>query len=138
MEGGLDFRTVAMAAVFVLLVAGSVRCRRRVLLAVTALPGDVRERLGWYLGDDVAPRRHVRLVTRRLLMRGLPGWVPLPEAARRDLDWHRGLGFGAVAWVILVLPVAWGAAWLVAPLCLGTAAILAVQGWFDGPWGGPD
>jgi hypothetical protein len=138
MAGAPDLPTVAMAAVFLLLVLLSARHRRRVLEAVARLPEAARERLGWHIGEDVAPRRHVRRVARRLLLRGLPGWLPLDPQARRSLAWHRVSGFAAVGWLVIVLPWAWGAAWLVAPLALGTAAILAVQGWVDGPWGRGD
>jgi hypothetical protein len=136
MTGGIDLATVAMAAVFVLLILLSVRRRRRVLEAVARLPEAERERLGWHLGDDVAPRRHVRLVTRRLLLRGLPERLPLAPEARRDLAWHRVSGFAAIGWLTIVLPLAWGSAWLVTPMVAGTAAVLALQGWLDGPWGG--
>ncbi len=136
MEDGLDLPTVAMAAVFVLLILVSGRHRRRVLEAVARLPEADRGRLGWHIGADEAPRRHVRLVTRRLLLRGLPGWLPLGPEARLNLAWHRITGFAAIGWLVIVLPWAWSAPWLVAPLSAGTAVILALQGWFDGPWGG--
>jgi hypothetical protein len=136
MADGIDLVTLAMAAVFGLLILQSGRHRRRMLEAVTRLPEAERERLGWHLGDDVAPRRHVRLVTRRLLLRGLPDWLPLAPEPRRDLALHRLYGFAAILWLVVVLPVAWGSAWLVTPMVVGTVAVLALQGWFDGPWGG--
>jgi len=138
MAGGLDLPTVAMAAVFLLLILLSGHHRRRVLEAVMRLPEAERERLGWHLGDEDPPRRHVRLVTRRLLLRGLPDWLPLAPGPRRDLALYRLYAFAAILWLVVVLPLAWGSAWLMTPMVAGTVAVLALQGWFDGPWGGGD
>jgi hypothetical protein len=130
-----DLHTALYAGGFLLLVGMAVWHRLRLERAVAALPGDVRARLGWDRAGGVSARRHRRRIARRLMLRGLPGWVPLSPEARRDLFWHRAFGLGAVVYLVGVLPLVWGAWALVPILGLPAAAILAMQAWWDGPWG---
>ena len=131
-----DLHTLLMVAGFVLLVGMSVWHRLRLQRAVAALPEEVRVRLGWIWSGETSDRRHRRLVARRLLVRGLPGWVPLSEEARRDLFWHRAFGLAAGVYLFGIMPAVWGAWTLVPMLLLPILAVVAVQSWFDGPWGG--
>lgn len=130
-----DLHTALYAGGFLLLVGMAIWHRLRLERAVAALPEDVRLRLGWVWTGETSARRHRRRIARRLILRGLPEWVPLPAEARRDLFWHRVFGLGAVVYLVGVLPLVWGA-WILLPaLGLPGAAILAVQAWWDGPWG---
>ena len=135
MEPGLDLQTVLMVLGFLLLIGMSAWHRHRLRREVVALPDDVRERLGWIWTGETTARRHHRLMSRRLLLRGLPEWVPLSEAARRDLFWHRAFGIAAGVYLVTVMPAVWGAWMLVPMLAVPVAAVLAIQAWFDGPWG---
>lgn len=137
MRESLDVHTVVLALGFVMLIGMAALHRHRLNRAMAALPEEARERLGLIRPEDVSARRHRRVVARRLLMRGLPGWLPLGEEARRDLFWYRAFGFGAGAWLIGALPVAWGVWILVPVLGLPLAGTLAVYALIDGPWGGP-
>lgn len=138
MNESLDLHTVVLALGFLMLVGMSAWHRARLERAVAALPEEARERLGWIKPETISARRHRRMVARRLLLRGLPGWLPLGAEARRDLFWHRAFGFGAGAWLVGALPVAWGVWILIPVLGLPLAATLAIYALIDGPWGGPE
>lgn len=135
MAPAIDLRSVLMVVGFVLLVGMSVWHRARVQRAVAALPDDVRLRLGWIWTGEISDRQHRRLMARRLLVRGLPDWVPISGAARRDLFWHRAFGLAAAVYLFGVMPAVWGALALVPMLLVPIVAVIAVQSWFDGPWG---
>lgn len=135
MAPAIDLRSVLMVLGFVLLVGMSVWHRVRVQRAVAALPDDVRLGLGWIWTGEISDRQHRRLVARRLLVRGLPDWVPLSGATRRDLFWHRAFGLAAAVYLFGVMPAVWGAWVLVPMLLVPIAAVIAIQSWFDGPWG---
>jgi hypothetical protein len=136
MGEGLDLHTAIQAVGFLLLIGVAVFHRHRVNHALAALPEETRERLGLIKPDDVSARKHRRIVARRLLLRGLPGWIPLGEESRRDLFWYRASGLGAIAY-LAALPIAWGAAGLTPIMAPLLAAVLAITAWIDGPWGGP-
>ena len=138
MEPGFDLRTALMAVGFVLLVGMSMWHRVRLQREMGVLSDDVRERLGWIWTGEISARRHRRLMARRLLIRGLPGWVPISEEARRDLFWHRAFALAAGIYLFGIVPAVWGAWMLVPMFLLPIVAVLAIQSWFDGPWGGEE
>jgi len=132
---GTDLSTALYAGGFLLLIGLSVWYRLRLQGEIARLPGGVRGQLGWDWSGEISSRRHRRRIARRLIVRGLPDWVPLSEEARRDLFWHRLFGAGAIAYLVVVPGAVWGA-WVLLPMLgLPIAAILAVQSWWDGPWG---
>ncbi len=135
MEQALTLHTALNAVVFLLLVGMGTWHRLRLERAMGVLPDDLRERLGWLQPEHVTIRRHRRRIARRLMLRGVPDWVPLSDEARRDLFWHRVFGLAAVVHLVVVVPFVWGVAILTPMLGLPAAAILAIQAWLDGPWG---
>jgi len=137
MAEGLDSSTVVQAIGFLLLIGVAVLHRHRLNRALAALREETRERLGLIKPEDVSAHQHRRVVARRLLLRGLPGWVPLGEEARRDLFRYRASGLGATAYLVL-LPITWGAQSLAPIMALLLAAALAICARIDGPWGGPE
>lgn len=135
MEGGLDLQTFLLIAGFVLLVGLSAWHRHRLVIEMRDVPDRVRERLDWEAPDLRGVRRHHRRIARRLVMRGLPDWVPLSTEGRRHLRWHRLFGLGAALWLVIAPAAAWDV-WMLLPLLGGPAiVILAVHAWWDGPWG---
>ncbi len=135
MESGHDLETVLLIAGFLLPIAASAWHRHHVVVAMREVPDEIRARLDWEAPEDLrAVRRQRRQLTRRLVMRGLPGWVPLSEAGRRHLFWHRVLGLAAGLWLVIAPAAAWDA-WFLVPLVGGPAVvILALHAWLDGPW----
>ena len=133
MDRALDLHSYLLIAGFLLLVGMSAWHRLRLEREVRALPEEVRERLGWARPGQNS-RSERRRIARRLVMRGLPDWVPLSEAARRDLRWHRAFGLGAGLFLIIAPAAAWGVWILVPVLGLPAIAILAIHAWLDGPW----
>jgi len=137
MTEGLDFHTVFVVIGYVMLIGMAALHRYRLNRALSALPDETRERLGLILPAGRSSRRHRRLVARRLLLRGLPDWLPLGAEGRRDLFWYRAFGFASAAWLIGALPAAWGV-WILIPI-LGLPVLVgfAIYALIDGPWGGP-
>ena len=138
MAGGIDVRTVALALGFLLLIGMAALHRHRLNRALTALPAETRERVGLIQPEGVTAHRHRRAVARRLLLRGLPDWLPLGAEARRDLFWDRVLGLAAGLYLVGLLPIVWGVWSLIPVLGLPIAAALALYARIDGPWGGPE
>ena len=135
MEHGLDARTILLIAVFLFLVGMSAWHRHRLVMAMREVPDAVRERLDWEAPEDLrAVRRHRRRISRRLVLRGLPDWVPLSAEGREHLRWHRLSALAAVVWLIVGPAAVWGA-WMLIVLLGGPAvAIVAFHAWLDGPW----
>lgn len=137
MEPGPDLQTLLLIVGFVLLVGMSAWHRHHLVVAMRDVPDDVRARLDWEPPEDLRQvRRDRRRLSRRLVMRGLPDWVPLSAAGRRHLYWHRAFALGAALWLVVAPAAAWGA-WFLVPL-LGAPAlvILGLHAWLDGPWDG--
>lgn len=138
MAEGLDFHTVFVVIGYVMLIGMAALHRHRLNRAMAALPEETRERVGLIQPERISGRRHRRMIARRLMLRGLPDWLPLGEEGRRDLFWYRAFGFASAAWLIGALPIAWGV-WILIPiLALPLAAGFAIYALIDGPWGGPE
>ena len=134
MEPGLDPQTFLLVAGFLLLVGMSAWHRHRLELEMREMPDEVRERLDLEPPDLRSVRRYRRRTARRLVMRGLPDWVPLSAEGRRHLRLHRLFALGAALWIIFAPAAAWDA-WMLVPIVgVPALAILALHAWLDGPW----
>jgi hypothetical protein len=132
-----DLQTFLLIAGFLLLIGAYAWHRHRLVMAMREVPDDVRVRLDWEAPEDLrAVRRHRRRLSRRLVMRGLPEWVPLTREGRRHLFWHRFFGLAAAVWLILAPAAAWGAWFLVPLIGVPALVILGLHAWLDGPWEG--
>jgi hypothetical protein len=135
MDQGLPIETVILVAGFAVLVALAVWNRLQLDAEMEAMPGETRDRLGWSNPGGHSRKKHRRRITNRLMMRGLPDWVPLSAQGRRHLMWLRISGLGAALY-LAVMPAlmanAWGAVLFVG---VPAVAILGVYGLMVGPWG---
>ncbi len=136
MDQGLSIETMVLLAGFAVLVASAAWHRTRLDAEIEALPQALRDRLGWELPGDASLRRHRRRIADRLVLRGLPPWVPLSGPGRRHLGWLRVLGLGSALFIIVVPPMVAGVWVLLAILGLPVVLILALRGWLVGPWEG--
>ena len=136
MEQGLSIETVALLVGFATLVVSAVWHRVQLDAEIEALPGEARDRLGWSNPAGISRKQHRRRIANRLMLRGLPAWVPLSAKGWRHLKWLRISGLGAALYIAVIpalMANAWGAL-----LFIGTpmVVILAVYGWLVGPWEG--
>ncbi len=136
MDQGLSIETMVLLAGFAVLVASAAWHRVRLDIEIETLPEELRERLGWEHHGDGTFKRHRRRIANRLMLRGLPSWVPLSERGRRHLMWLRVLGLGSGLFVV-VAPALVAGAWVLL-LFLGApmVVILGLYGWLVGPWAG--
>jgi hypothetical protein len=135
MEQGLTTETVILLVGFIGLVMVAVWHRQRLDREIAAMPQEVRERLGWDWPQRLGAKRHRRRVSSRLLLRGLPSWVPLSAAGWRRLMWFRVFGLGAGLYLIVVPSAIHGVWELILLIGVPMALILAIRGWLVGPWG---
>jgi len=135
MDQGLPIETVLLVAGFAVLVVSAVWHRIQLNAEIEAMPGETLDRLGWSNPGGQSRKKHRRRITNRLMMRGLPDWVPLSAQGWRHLRWLRIFGLGSALY-LAVMPAlmanAWGAVLFVG---VPAVAILAVYGWMVGPWG---
>ena len=134
MDQGVTIETMVLLAGFAVQVATAAWYRFRLDLEIEAMAPEARERLGWEHHGIGTFKRHRRRIANRLMLRGLPSWVPLSEQGRRHLMWLRVLGLGS-AFYIVVVPALVAGAWALMPL-LGApmVVILGLYGWMVGPW----
>jgi hypothetical protein len=135
-DQGLSIETMVLLAGFAVQVAAAAWHRLRLDIEIEAMAGGARERLGWEHHGDGSFKRHRRHIANRLMLRGLPSWVPLSGQGRRHLMWLRVLGLGS-AFYIVVVPALVAGAWILL-LLLGApmVVILVLYGWLVGPWEG--
>ena len=135
MDQGLFTENMILLAGFAILVVSAAWHRVRLDIEIEAMTKGARERLGWEHRGDGSFKRHRRRIANRLMMRGLPSWVPLSGQGRRHLWWLRVLGLGS-AFYVVVVPALMVGAWVLLPL-LGAPimVILGLYGWMVGPWG---
>ena len=135
MDQGISLETMVLLAGFAAIMASAAWHRTRLDSEILELPQEVRDRLGWSHTGGGSYKRHRRHIANRLMLRGLPAWVPLSEKGRRHLMWLRLLGLGSAIY-IAVVPTLVAGAWVLL-LFLGgpVVVILAVYSWLVGPWG---
>ncbi len=137
MDQGLSVETMILLTGFAVLVVLAAWHRTRLDAEIEALPQALRDRLGWELPGDASLRRHRRRIADRLMLRGLPPWVPLSGQGRRHLMWLQISGLGSALYIIVVPPLAAGVWGLLPILGVPVVLILALRGWLVGPWEGP-
>jgi hypothetical protein len=136
MDQGLSIETMILLAGFAVLVALAAWHRTRLDAEIEALPQALRDRLGWALPGDASLRRQRRRIADRLVLRGLPHWVPLSGQGRRHLLWLRVLGLGSALYIVVVPPLVAGVWVLLAMLGAPVVLFLGLRGWLVGPWEG--
>ena len=136
MDQGLSIETMILLAGFAVLVVLAAWHRTRLDVEIEALPQALRDRLGWGPPGDASVKQHRRRVAERLVLRGLPPWVPLSGQGRRHLMWLRVLGMGSALYIVVVPPLVAGV-WVLLPI-LGApiGLVLVLRGWLVGPWEG--
>ncbi len=136
MDQGLSIETMVLLAGFAVQVASAAWHRFRLDIEIEAMAPEARERLGWERRGEGSFKRHRRRIANRLVLRGLPSWVPLSEPGWRHLLWLRVLGLGSAVYIVVV-PALVAGAWALL-LVLGTpmVVILGLYGWLVGPWEG--
>ncbi len=136
MDQGASIETMVLLAGFAVQVATAAWYRFRLDIEIEAMPRAPRERLGWEHHGDGTFKRHRRRIANRLMLRGLPSWVPLSGQGRRHLRWLRVLGLSS-AFYIVVVPALVAGAWdLLLLLGAPMVVILGLYGWLVGPWEG--
>ncbi len=136
MDRGLSIETMILLAGFAVLVVLAAWHRTRLDAEIEALPEGLRDRLGWDRGGDATVRQLRSRLADRLVLRGLPSWVPLSGQGRRHLLWLRVLGLGSALYIIVVPPLVAGVWVLLVILGAPVVLILGLRGWLVGPWGG--
>ena len=136
MDRGLSIETMVLLAGFAVQIALAAWHRVRLDIEVEAIPEKLRERLGWEHHGDGSFKRHRRRIANRLMLRGLPSWVPLSRQGRRHLMWLRILGLGSALYIIVVPALVAGAWVLLLFLGAPVVVILGLYGWLVGPWEG--
>ena len=136
MEQGISIETMILLAGFTALVGSAAWHRVHLDSEILELPQEIRDRLGWSHPGGNTYKRHRRHIANRLMLRGLPSWLPLSERGRRHLMWLRLLGLGSAVY-IAVVPMLVAGAWVLF-LFLGVpiVVILSFYSWLVGPWGG--
>jgi len=136
MDLGVSVETMILLAGFAALMASAVWHRVQFDSEILELPQEARDRLGWSHPGGNTYKRHRRHIANRLMLRGLPSWVPLSEKGRRHLMWLRLLGLGSAVYIIVVPTLLAGAWVLMLFLGVPVVVILAVYSWMVGPWAG--
>jgi len=134
MDQGLTVETMILLAGFAVLVATAAWHRVRLDIEIEAMPEELRERLGWEPHGDGSFKRHRRRIANRLMLRGLPSWVPLSGQGRRHLNWLRVLGLGSALYIVVVPTLVAGAWVLLLFLGAPVVVILGLYSWLAGPW----
>lgn len=135
MDQGISIRTMILLAGFAVLVVSAAWHRVRLDSEILEMPQDARDRLGWSHPGGSTYKRHRRRLANRLMLRGLPGWVPLSARGRRHLLWLRVTGLGSAVYVA-VMPALFAGTWeLLLFLGVPVAVLLGLYGWWVGPWG---
>ncbi len=136
MDQGLTIETMVLLAGFAVLVASAAWHRTRLDIEIEAMPEELRDRLGWEPHGDGSFKQRRRRIANRLMLRGLPSWVPLSGEGRRHLMWLRVLGLGSALFIVVVPALVAGAWSLLAILGAPVAAGLGLYSWLAGPWEG--
>ena len=136
MDQGISIETMVLLIGFAVLVASAAWHRTRLDAEIEALPRALRDRLGWEPPGDASLKRRRRRIADRLVLRGLPPWVPLPGPGRRHLMWLRLLGAGFGPFHHRGAPLVAGVWGLLAILGPPVMLILALRCWLVGPWEG--
>ena len=134
MEQDISIDTLILLAGFAAIIGSAVWHRIRLDSEILVLPEEFRERLGWSHPGGGTYKRHRRHIANRLMLRGLPSWVPLSVQGRRHLMWLRLLGLVSAAYLVVVPVLVGGASVLLLFLGLPVVVILVVYSWFVGPW----
>ena len=136
MDQGISIETMILLAGFAVIIASAAWHRIHLDSEILELPQEFRDRLGWSHPGGETYKRHRRHIANRLMLRGLPSWVPLSARGRRHLMWLRLLGLGSAIYIAVVPTLVAGAWVLLLFLGLPVVVILAVYSWLVGPWGG--
>jgi hypothetical protein len=136
MDQGISIETMILLAGFAAIVASAAWHRFHLDAEILELPVDVRDRLGWSHPGGNTYKRHRRHIANRLMLCGLPPWVPLSEKGWRHLRWLRVLGLGSAVYIAVVPTLVAGAWVLLLFLGLPVVVILAIYSWLVGPWAG--
>ena len=136
MDQGLSTGNLILLVGFAIMVASAAWHRFRLDIEIEALAEDVLERLGWEHRDDGSFKRHRRRIANRLVLRGLPSWVPLSERGWRHLMWLRVLGLGSAVYIVVAPALVAGAWPLLFLLGAPMVVVLGLYGAFVGPWQG--
>lgn len=135
MDQGLSIETIALLVGFTILVASAAWHRTRLDAEIEELPEEMRDQLGWRNRAGSSFKRHRRHIANRLMLRGLPSWLPLSKQGWRHLLWLRVMGLGSAIYIVVVPALVAGAWVLLLLLGVPIVVILAVYGWLVGPWG---
>ena len=136
MDQGISIETMILLAGFAAIIASAAWHRVHLDSEILILPEEIRDRLGWSHPGGNTYKRHRRHIANRLMLRGLPSWVPLSVQGRRHLMWLRLLGLSSAFYLVVVPPLVGGASILLLLLGLPVVIILAAYSWYVGPWQG--
>ena len=136
MDQGVSTETMILLAGFAAIVASAAWNRVQIDAEILMLPQEIRDRLGWSHPGGATYKRHRRHIANRLMLRGLPSWVPLSARGRRHLMWLRLLGLGSAVYIAAVPTLVAGAWVLLLLLGLPVVVTLLVYSWLVGPWPG--
>ena len=136
MGQGISIETMILLAGFAAMVAPAAWHRTRLDAEIEALTEELRDRLGWRHSGGGTVKQHRRRIANRLMLRGLPSWVPLSGKGRRHLMWLRVLGLGSGLYIVVVPAIVAGAWVLLLFLGVPLVVILGLYGWLVGPWEG--
>ena len=135
MDQGISIEAMVLLAGFAAIMASAVWHRARLDSEILKLPQETRDRLGWTSPAGSSYKRHRRHIANRLMLRGLPAWVPLSQQGRRHLMWLRLLGLGSALYITVVPTLVAGAWVLLLFLGVPVVVILGIYSWLVGPWG---
>ena len=136
MDQELSIETMFLLAGFAVQIVSAAWHRVRLDIEIEAISEELRERLGWEHHGDGSFKRHRRRIANRLMLRGLPSWVPLSRQGRRHLMWLRVLGLGS-AFSIVTVPTLRAGAWgLLLFLGSPVVVVLGLYSLRVGPWEG--
>jgi hypothetical protein len=136
MDQGISTETMILLAGFAAIVASAAWNRVQLDAEILLLPQEIRDRLGWSHPGGASYKRHRRHIANRLILRGLPAWVPLSARGRRHLMWLRLFGLASAVYIAVVPTLVAGAWVLLLLLGLPVVVILLVYSWLVGPWPG--
>lgn len=136
MDQGISIETMVLLAGFAAIIVSAAWHRTRLDTEILKLPQEVRDRLGWTPPADGSLTRHRRHIANRLMLRGLPAWVPLSDRGWRHLMWLRVMGLGAAVYIAVVPTLVAGVWVLLLFVGVPVLVILGIYCWLVGPWGG--
>jgi hypothetical protein len=134
MDEGISVETMILLAGFAAIVGSAAWHRIHLDSEILALPDEIRKRLGWHHPGGDTYKRHRRHIANRLMLRGLPVWVPLSARGRHHLMWLRLLGLSSAVYLPAIALFFFNAAALTLSIGLPVIVILAVYSWLVGPW----